>query len=127
MRDDNNPLGDTFDRVSRQLTDLPGVTRTTPSTVVTTTTLGVTETWIIQTFRQRDVADATKPARDIIFLQNISAGGSMRVVIPPDAANVIARQRDSLATKNRRIGARQAVRTRAAKGIEPFKKKGTKP
>lgn len=128
MKDDiDNPLGDEFDRMMRRLTGLPDTIHTQPSNVTTITPLiGLSQTWIIQTYRRRDRGDGggRDTTEDIIFLQNISAAGSMRVVVPPAVANAIARQRDALTTKSRRIGAKQAVQTRADRGIKPtFKKK----
>lgn len=108
-----NPLGDEFDRMMRTLTGLPDVVQTTPSTIPTLTpVINLAQTWIVQTYRHRDQGD-------IIFLQYISASGSMRVVVPPSVADAISRQRDSLSKKNRKKGARQAVETKRAMGIDP--------
>ena len=108
-----SPLGDTFDRVRRNLKGLPDTVTAGPSTIETFTPLvELAETWIVSTVRQKERGD-------IIFLQIIDGSGGRRFVVPPDVADAIARQRDSLTTKNRRKGARQAVETRAARGIEP--------
>lgn len=116
---DTNPLGDDFDRTLRQLTGLPDTIHTKPSTVTTQTPiLNTTQTWIVQTYRQRDSdedSDRAGTSRDMIFLQSISASGSMRIMIPPDVANVIARHREALTTKNRKAGARKAVETKRRK------------
>ena len=113
MPDEQSKLGDTFDRMSRALTGLPDTVHTKPSTVVTTTPLiALTQTFIIQTYRQREQGD-------IVFLQYIGGDGTYRIVLPPEVADVIARQRDALSTKNRRAGARQAVQTKRAMGIDP--------
>ena len=110
---EHGPLGDDFDRMIRTLTGLPDVINTKPSTVSTLTPiLNLAQTWIIQTYRHPEQGD-------VVFLQFIAAGGSMRVVIPPDVAAVIARQRDALTTRNRRRGAQQAAATRQARGIKP--------
>ena len=110
---DLHPLGDEFDHSSRTLRGLPDVISTKPSTVtVLSPVLDRSQTWICETFRQTEKGDT-------IFLQHIGAGGSMRIVIPPGVADLIARQRDALATKNRRKGARRAYETRGAAGDDP--------
>lgn len=120
MSDDR--IVEAFDYELGQLHGLPGVTATRQATV---RHVGLTETstFIVQTFRRRDTAEEgsrQEPARDTIFLEYIGSGGkSFRLVIPPDAAAVIARQRDQLAAINRRKGAAQAVATRAERGIKP--------
>lgn len=112
-----------FDYELGQLSGLPGVTHTKQATVLATNGLTESSTWIIQTFRKRDVAEDAEqrqPAKDTIFLQFIGKGGrSLRLVIPPPVAELIARQRDQLVTKNRLSGARQAAVTRKERGIEP--------
>jgi len=46
------------------------------------------------------------------------------LIIPPEVADAIARQRDALTTKSRKRGARQAMETRKAAGWVPnFKKR----
>lgn len=120
MSDDR--IVEAFDRELGQLHGLPGVTSTRQATV---RHVGLVEssTFIVQTYRQRDLAaeDAkAKPSRDTIFLEYIGAGGkAFRVVLPPGVAEVIARQRDQLGTINRRRGARAAVDTKRAAGIDP--------
>lgn len=108
-----------FDYELGQLHGLPGVTSTRQATV---RHVGLTETstFIIQTFRKRETAeegDRQPPAKDTIFLEYIGPRGkSLRLVIPSGVAEVIARQRDQLATINRRRGAQQALATRAERG-----------
>lgn len=112
---------DKFDRLMGALVDLPDVTHTKPSTVVTVSPLiGEAQTFIIQTFRQRDVGDT-------IFLQYAASEGLLRVAIPPAAADAIVRQRDSLTTKVRkRVGKDQAA-ARKARGEVPAFLKNKKP
>lgn len=109
-----------FDYELGQLTGLPGVTSTKQSTVRSTNGLTESASWIVQTFRRRDVAqegERQEPAKDTIFLEFIGRGGqSLRLVIPPPVADVISRQRDQLSSINRRKGARQAVATRLERG-----------
>lgn len=104
---------DKFDRVYGNLVGLPDVTKTKPSTVVASLPLiGSTQTYIIQTCRQREKGDT-------IFVQYMDDKGSVRIVLPPEAAEVIARQRDSLTTKNRKRSARESAQARKAAGIQP--------
>jgi hypothetical protein len=113
---------ETFDRELGQLHGLPGVTSTKQATV---RHVGMTEssTYIVQTFRRRDVVENGEkagPSRDTIFLEYIGPGGrSLRLVLPSGVADTIARQRDQLGAINRRKGARQAVATRKERGIQP--------
>ncbi len=108
---------DKFDRMMGALHDLPDVTRTKPTTIVANTPIiGATQTFIIQTLRQREVGDT-------IFLQYVDDNGSQRIAIPPAAADAIARQRDSLTTKVRKRVSKDAARARKAAGFVPFKKK----
>lgn len=113
MANDINPLGDEYDRVARALRGLPDVVNTKPSTVtVLSPVLELAQTWIIETVRQTEKGDT-------IFLQYLGSSGSVRIVVPPAVADLIARQRDALATKNRRKGARKAYENRVAAGEDP--------
>lgn len=111
-----------FDYELGQLHGLPGVTSTKQATV---RHVGLVEssTWIVQTFRKRDIAEDAEraaPAKDTIFLEFIGARGrALRLVIPPPVADVIARQREALVTKNRLAGAKQAAATRKERGYAP--------
>lgn len=126
MSDQNHPderTVEAFDYELGQLHGLPGVTSTKQGTVRATNGLTETSTWIVQTFRKRDVAEDSAermPAKDTIFLEFIGKGGrSLRLVIPAPVAELIARQREQLVTKNRLAGARQAAATRKERGIAP--------
>ncbi len=125
MSDENSTerTVEAFDYELGQLLGLPGVTHTKQTTVLATNGLTESSTWIVQTFRKRDIAEEPEqrqPARETVFLQFIGRGGrSLRLVIPPQVAEVIARQHDQLVTKNRISGARQAAATRKERGIEP--------
>ena len=110
-----------FDYELNQLVGVPGVTNTKQATVLHTNGLTESSTWIVQTFRKRDVAQEAEgeraTARDSIFVQFIGKGNrAIRLVLPPPVAELIARQRDQLTTKSRRAGARQAVATRLERG-----------
>lgn len=108
---------DKFDRLMGALVGLPDVTKSKPSTIVTSSPLiGEAQTFIVQTFRQREVGDT-------IFLQYMDAEGSKRIAIPPEAADAIARQRDALTTKVRkRIGKQQAAERKARGEVPAFLK-----
>lgn len=113
----NGPLGDSFDRSIRAIHDLPDVIKTAPSTRrVVHPVLGVSQTFIVQTYRQRERGDT-------IFIEYSGAEGNFRVALPPEVALTIARQRDALTDKSRSRAARSQAEERKALGIEPFKKK----
>jgi hypothetical protein len=104
---------DKFDRMRGSMVDLPDVTRTKPSTVVAgVPIIGATQTVIVETFRQAEIGDT-------IFLQVVDDGGSIRIFLPAAVADVIARQRDALTTKNRKRAAKNEAARRKAAGIEP--------
>ena len=113
---------DKFDRMMGALHDLPDVTRTKPTTVVCTLPIiGAAQTFIIQTIRQREQGDT-------IFLQYVDDTGSVRIAIPPAAAEAIARQRDALTVKVRKRIGKESAQARKARGEEPAfmkKKKAT--
>jgi len=118
MHDEERTV-EAFDYELGQLHGLPGVTSTKQATVRATNGLTENSTWIIQTFRKRDISEGAErlPSRDTIFLEFIGKGGrSLRLVVPPQVADVMARQRDQLSTINRRKGAKQAVATRLERG-----------
>jgi hypothetical protein len=111
-------ITDKFDRMLGGLHNLPDVISTKPSTVVAVLPLiGQAQTYIIQTLRQREKGDT-------IFVQYVDDQGSVRLVIPPAAAEAIARQRDSLTTKARKRAAQEQAQARKARGEVPgFMKK----
>lgn len=102
-----------FDRLAGQLHGLPDVVSSKPATLVTMEPItGITETFIVRTVRQWGKGDT-------IFLQSISAEGSMRIAVPPDVSDAIARQRETLATKSRRKIGKAAAADRKQRGIKP--------
>ena len=104
---------DKFDRLMGALIGLPDVTHTKPTTcAVHTALIGEAQTFIIQTFRQREVGDT-------IFVQYIDADKSVRIAIPPEVADAIARQRDALTTKVRKRVGRDQAAARKARGEKP--------
>lgn len=106
-------LGDDFDRTIRSLTGLPDVLHTKASTVrALTPVLNLSQTFIIQTYRQRETGDT-------VFIEYIGAEGSFRLALPPVVADTIARQRDALTDKSRSKAAKQVAADRKAQGIVP--------
>lgn len=104
---------DKFDRLYGSLSDLADVTKTKPSTVVThTPLLGQTQTFIIQTMRQKDEGDT-------IFIQYMADGEAIRIALPAAAADAIARQRDALGAKNRKRAAKERAQADKAQGKLP--------
>lgn len=98
--DELRTAGDRFDRLTGWFDGLPGVRKTTPSTIVETTPiLGGTVSLIVQTFRTDD--------GDYVFLQTIDAEGRARLVIPPKAVAAIVRQHDALTKASRRAAGRE--------------------
>ncbi len=114
VKNDPNASGnmpDLFDYTLGQLKDLPDVLMTKESTVRAVPLLGIggSRLFIIQTIRQKERGDT-------ILLEHVAQGETVRLVLPPEVSNVIARQRDALSTKSRVKGAQQAVATRLERG-----------
>lgn len=104
---------DKFDRILGGLEGLPDVTKTAPSTITTVSPIiGAAQTFIVQTLRQREVGDT-------IFLQYVDDKGAVRIAIPPQAAQVIARQRDALTVKVRKRVGKASAEARKARGELP--------
>lgn len=111
---------DTFDRMMGALDGLPDVVAVKPSTVrVVVPIVGNAETYIVQSFRQRDEGD-------VVFIEHVGRKGTTRLVLPAKVADVIARQRESLTTKARKKAARRLADERKAAGVVPFQKKGVR-
>jgi hypothetical protein len=68
--------------------------------------------YIVQTYRQKD-------AGDTIFLECVSKDGNVRLPIPPQVSDAIARQRDVLTGKSRSRAAKASAQARKAAGILP--------
>jgi hypothetical protein len=109
----DNSVLNYFDRMIGSLQGLPDVVKTKPTTMRVVPTFGLgSYVYVVQTFRQKEIGD-------IIFLENVSENGTVRVVIPPAVADVIARQRDQLSKRNRSRASRQAMADRMARGEKP--------
>ncbi len=111
-------LGDVFDRTIRSMSGLPDVITTKATTVRTlSSVLELSQTFIVQTYRQREIGDT-------IFIEYIGVEGSLRLALPPVVSEVIARQRDAITGKSRSKAAKVNAMDRKARGIEPgFKKR----
>lgn len=110
-----------FDRKLGALFGVPDVLNTQPTTIqVATPMTGDAQTFIIQTYRQRD----GEKSGDTVFVQYVDAEGSVRIVLPPQVTACIARQRDALTGRARRRGAQAAADDRKARGIRPAFLKG---
>jgi len=112
-------VADSFDRMLGALHGLPDVASTKPSTVRAVTPLtGLSELYIVQTYRQRDTGDT-------IFIECVREGMTVRMAIPPAVASAIARQRDTLTGKSRSRAAKANAQARKERGELPgFQKKG---
>lgn len=106
-------LGDQFDRTIGSMDGLPDTVKTKESTIrAHTPVFGLSQTFIIQTYRQKE-------AGDTIFIEFVGADGSLRLVLPPVVSNVIARQRDALTGKVRSKTAKAQAQDRKARGVLP--------
>lgn len=104
-----------FDRMMGSLTDLNETVRSAETVIRDTPLFGVgagTTTFIVQTIRQKDVGD-------YIFIESVEEDRTVRMVLPPKVAAVIARQRDTLTTKNRSRSARASMAERMERGEQP--------
>lgn len=123
MADSNgerSALGTVYDRTMRGLHGVPDVVSTKATTVRTMhPVLELAQTFVIQTYRHKELGDT-------IFIEYLSVEGHMRIALPAAAAEVIARQRDALTTKNRKRSAKAEAARRKAQGIEPGFMKGKK-
>jgi hypothetical protein len=97
------------------------VVKSKPSTIRAMMPLiGIARSYIVQTYRQKDKGDT-------IFLETVGGEGSIRLLIPPQVADTIARQRDALTGKTRSKAAKQIAADRMARGEKPafLRKTGT--
>jgi len=105
-------LGDWYDRKIGALHGLPNVFPTKPTTLRHASALvGDSQTFIVQTYRAED--------GDWIFVEQTSAAGYVRLVLPPNVADTISRQRDALSSKVRSRLSKERMRERMAGGYVP--------
>lgn len=117
-------MPDKYDRALGMLAGLPGMARTKPTTIRVTPPLGIggSSTYVVTTYRQAgDIIDDERNRRAppvfTVALEIIEGDRAMRIILPNDVANLIARQRDGLTTLANKKRARQAAATRTARGI----------
>lgn len=128
---EKSAMPDMFDRLLGALDGLPDVVKTKPSTIRTLPLLGVGGSClhIVQTVRQQQTrtnkaGEEVSFSRDTIFLEVVGAEGTVRLAIPHEVADTIARQRDALSTKTRSKAARKLAAERKGRGELPgFMKK----
>ena len=102
-----------FDRLVGALEGLPDVTKSKPTTIRAMLPLiGIARSFIIQTYRQREKGDT-------IFLETVGGEGTIRIAIPPQVADAIARQREALTGKVRSKVSKQVMADRMAAGHKP--------
>jgi hypothetical protein len=119
-------MPDAYDRQLGMLIDLPDTVKTKASIIRTVPPLGVggTSLHVVQTVRQQQTRTNKRGeevgfSRDTIFLEVVTSEGTQRLVIPPEVANVIARQRDALSTKLRSRAAKTVAAGRKERGERP--------
>lgn len=111
---------DSFDRALGSLDGLPDVLKTAPTTIrVVTPMVGNAQTFIVQTFRQRDPGDESAPSEFTVFVEWVNENGTVRIVLPPKVTKLIARQRDALFGRARKRSAKAVAEDRKARGIKP--------
>ena len=120
MTNNNNETYQTtseFDRLVGALEGLPDVVKSKPTTIRAMLPLiGIHRSFIVQTYRQKDRGDT-------IFIETV--GGEdrqVRIAIPPQVAEAIARQRDGLGTKSRSKAAKAVMADRIARGETPYQR-----
>jgi len=131
MPDQDQPstlLPDEYDKTLDDLARARGTlsTRPAPIQAVPLFGLGGSKTYIVRSFRTAvpDARDETKSKPQFyVTLQVTGREGTVRLVLPPKVADLIARQRDSLTSQARKRLAKAQAKTRQAKGFVPFQKK----
>ena len=109
-----------FDRALGKLQGLPDTIHTKPSTITTQVSfVGLAQTFTVQTYRQRDGQGDEKKSRDTVFLQAMSAEGTIRIVIPHEVVATLHRHDEQLTAMNRKRAAKRVAAARKEAGIEP--------
>lgn len=113
MSDERSAMPDPFDRQLGALIDLPDVVKAGPVVKRTVPPFGVggTTIHVVQTIRQGN--------QHTVFLEVVDAEGTKRIVIPPDVADTLERQRETCSKLLRKKLARQQAADRKARGIVP--------
>lgn len=102
-----------FDRQLASLNENPGVikTRAWSDQVVPPLGVGGAQMFHVQTYRD--------PERGDFVVLQVAGERTTRLVLPPKVVEAIARQRDALQTKVRRVIGKRLAEDRKAQGIEP--------
>lgn len=118
---DNDRTVSEFDRILGALHGLPDVTPSKLAQRQIVPPFGINSSlYIVQTYRQRDKGDT-------IFIQVGEGDRLTRIAIPPEVAEIIARQREQLTAKVRSKVSKAAMQARKDRGeVVGFQKKGTK-
>lgn len=111
-------MPDLFDRQIGALHGIPDVLSTKSSVInAVTPIVGDAQTFTVQTYRQPEIGDT-------IFLQCVTKNGTIRIALPAQVANAIARQRDALSSRSRSKRAKEVAQARKDRGELPgFMKK----
>jgi hypothetical protein len=119
MANDQNVMPDVYDRLLGQLHGLPDTINTKMSSLrVVVPMVGDSRSFSVQTYRQKEWGDT-------IFVECTSKDGVVRIALPPEVADTIARQRDQLTARNRSKTAKATALARKEAGILPgFMRKG---
>lgn len=106
--------GSDFDRQLGRLDGLPDVSSTRPSVIRNVPLLGAgqSQLYVVQTFRHKEMGD-------MIFLEHVGEGGTVRLVLPAKVADAIARQRDQLSKVSRSKASRASAQERMDRGEHP--------
>lgn len=111
---------DFYDRVMGSLTMRGDVTKSQPVLRRSTSMVGTTETFNVQTFKHerqgvKPRKDGSTPMGETVFIEYTSARGLARYVLPPEVVDVIILQKAWLDAKARKASALKAAQTRKAK------------
>lgn len=110
MNDQQTLPRDAFSEALRAFEKNPGATRH-ETTIHRVDFLGRSETWILVTYTADGAATT--------LIQRIGADGqAIREVLPPEITSALQRHRSNATKANRKRGARQAVATKLAAGMQ---------
>ena len=117
---------DKFDKTVGSLSSRADVTKTKAATLTVESPVIGTSQYTVQTYRVKDIDDA-RP-RDYVTIVYVDGDGSQRLVLPPQVADAIVRQRDALSKVNRRrassaTGKRLAAERKARGELPAFMQK----
>ena len=102
---------DPFDTTLRDLTGLPNGAHTQPTTITESDEYGNATTYIVRTVRW--------DKGNTIFIEQVSARGSARFILPPKVAQTIGRQDAAVSTMIRRRHGKRLAEERRASGYVP--------